>query len=414
MNMFLNYTRIFFAAISLSLLISCGSNDDNQPDPEIRPLTDDEQEIAHASNGFAMNMLSGINAAHEDQNVFISPFSISSALSMTLNGANGETKAAIKEAIGLQNLGDETINQAYKELVTYIYNLDRGVTLNIANSTWHKQELTILSSFDDLLREFYDAEVRAADFEDPATVDLINDWIEDKTSGKIRDMLDAIPANAVMYLINAIYFKANWSVQFDPAKTEDRDFTLTDGTVAQVPTMYADAVTFRSSYNNEKKLQLIDIPYGNGAYGFTIIMPDDPSLINQVVNEFTIADMEKMLEDASERTLEAYLPKFKIAFKELLNDYLTAMGMGIAFTGQADLSRLFEEDLELAISRVTHQSLLEVNEAGSEAAAATVVEMVRTSLPPVLRVDRPFLFFIRERNSNTILFSGKLIDPRIE
>ena len=108
-------------------------------------------------------------------------------------------------------------------------------------------------------------------------------------------------------------------------------------------------------------------------------------------------------------------PKFKIAFKELLNDYLTAMGMGIAFTGQADLSRLFEEDLELAISRVIHQSLLEVNEVGSEAAAATVVEIVETtSLPPALRVDRPFLFFIRERNSNTILFSGKLIDPRIE
>ena len=309
MNMLLNYTRKFFAVISFSLLISCGNNDDNQPDPEIRPLTNDEQEIAHASNGFAMNMLSGINAAYEDQNVFISPFSISAALSMTLNGANGETKAAIKEAIGLKNLSDETINQAYKELVTYIYNLDRGVTLNIANSTWYKQELTILSSFEELLREFYDAEVKAADFEDPVAVDLINDWIEDKTSGKIRDMLDVIPANAVMYLINAIYFKANWSVQFDPAKTDNRDFTLMDGSVAQVPTMYADAVTFRSSYNDEKKLRLIDIPYGNGAYGFTIIMPDDPSLINQVVNEFTIADMEKMLEDASERTLETYLPQ---------------------------------------------------------------------------------------------------------
>lgn len=414
MNTILNSTRFCFAAISFSLLISCGNNENVQPDPEIRPLTSNEQEIVHASNEFAMNMLSGINAAYEDQNVFISPFSISTALSMTLNGANGETKEAIKEVIGLKNLSDETINQTYKDLVTYIYGLDRGVTLNVANSTWYKQELTILSSFEDLLREFYSAEVKEANFTDPATLDLINNWIEHETNGKIKDMLDVIPPNAVMYLINAIYFKANWSVQFDPDKTENRNFTLIDGNVKQVPTMYADAVTYRSSYDNENKLRLIDIPYGNGAYGFTIIMPDDPSLIDQVVNEFTIADMEKMLQDTRESTLEVYLPKFKIEFKELLNDYLVAMGMGVAFTGQADLSRLFEEDLNLAISRVIHQSFLEVNESGSEAAAATVVEIVETSLPPALRVDRPFLFFIRERNSNTILFSGKLIDPEIE
>ena len=410
MNTIMNYTRIFFTTISFALLISCSNNEDNLPEPEIRALSNDEQEIVKASNEFAMNMLSEINAAHEDQNVFISPFSISTALSMTLNGANGETK----EAIGLKNLSDETINQTYKDLVTYIYGLDRGVTLNIANSTWYKQELTVLSSFEDLLRTFYNAEVQAADFKDPAIVDLINDWIENETNGKIRDMLDVIPANAVMYLINAIYFKANWSVQFDPAKTENRDFTLMDGSVVQVPTMYADAVTYWSSYDNEKKLQLIDIPYGNGAYGFTIIIPDDPSLINQVANEFTIANMEEMLQDTRESTLEVYLPKFKIEFKELLNDYLISMGMGIAFTAQSDLSRLFEEDLELAISRVIHQSFLEVNETGSEAAAATVVEIIETSLPPVLRVDQPFLFFIRERNSNTILFSGKLIDPQIE
>ncbi|MDN5215514.1 serpin family protein [Fulvivirgaceae bacterium BMA12] len=414
MNTILKSTQIFFAAISFSLLMSCNSSDYDQPEPEIRPLTNDEQEIVHASNEFAMNMLSGINATHEDQNVFISPFSISAALSMTLNGANGETNEAIKEAIGLKNLSDETINQSYKDLVAYIYGLDKGVTLNIANSSWYKQGLTILSSFEDLLREFYSAEVKEADFEDKATVDLINNWIENETNGKIKDMLDVIPPDAVMYLINAIYFKANWSVQFDPDKTANRSFTLMDGQVAQVPTMYANAVTYWSSYNSEKKLQLFDIPYGNGAYGFTIIMPDNPSAINQVASEFTIADMEKMLQDASESTLEAYLPKFKIEFKELLNDYLVAMGMGVAFTAEADLSRLFEEDLNLAISRVIHQSFLEVNEAGSEAAAATVVEIVETSLPPALRVDQPFIFFIRERNSNTILFSGKLIDPQIE
>ena len=414
MDTIMNYTRIFFTAMSFALLISCSNNKDNLPEPEIRPLTNNEQEISHASNEFAMNMLSGINAAYEDQNVFISPFSISTALSMTLNGANGETNEAIKAAIGLENLSDETINQTYKELVTYIYGLDRGVSLNIANSTWYKQELTVLSPFEDLLRTFYNAEVHAADFKNAATVDLINNWIENETNGKIRDMLDTIPPEAVMYLINAIYFKANWSVQFDPGKTENRNFTLKDGKVVQVPTMYADAVTYRSSYDNEKKLQLIDIPYGNGAYGFSIVMPDDPSLINQVVNEFTVADMERMLQDTRESTLEVYLPKFKIEFKELLNDYLIAMGMGVAFTGKADLSRLFEENLDLAISRVIHQSFLEVNETGSEAAAATVVEIIEFSLPQALHVDQPFLFFIRERNSNTILFSGKLIDPQIE
>ena len=383
--------------------------------PNLRPLTAGEQEVIASANGFAFDIFSKINQTEQGENLFISPLSISTALSMTANGAVGETKKGIKETLHQQDLSDQEINEAYKTLVEYITDLDPNVTMNLANSNWFKQEYAIREEFRTILEEFYDAEVHAADFSDPATKDLINHWIENKTNGMIKDMLDQIPTDAVMYLINAIYLKATWQYRFDKERTEMRDFKLENGNIVQTDMMFSEGVKV-STYSNSD-LTFIELPYGNGQFVFSIILPHDEREIDEIIQQLDVDQFNGLLDQADTMTARVYLPKFKIEYKTLLNDVLSAMGMAASFTDQADFSDLFQEKLALAISRVIHQAAIEVEEEGTEAAAATIVEIVETSAggndaAPTFFIDRPFAFFIREKHSESIIFSGKLVDPK--
>lgn len=418
-----NYPRYIFILLGIAVsvvavfFISCDTSDtpsieDNTP--KLRSLSAEEKEIIVSANDFSYDLFSRISQNHTGENVFISPFSVSTALSMTLNGADGTTLSAMKEALGLTHLSDDEINKAYKDLAAFLLSLDKKVALEVANSNWYRQNLTVNSNFKNLLLEYYDAEVHAANFDDPTAKDQINGWIEDKTHGKIREMLDQIPGDAVMYLINAIYFKADWQYQFDKNDTKDRDFHLADGSTTKVPTMHSKGVKLNHSYR--EGVQYIEIPYGNGQFNFTVLMPDNASTdINAFTESLNEEFMQQLIADTSSFTAELYLPKLKIQFKEELKEVLSDMGMGIAFTRQAQFPRLFETQLPLFISRVLHQSFLEVNEEGSEAAAATIVEIVRYSAggsaPPVIRIDKPFVFFIREKHSGAVLFAGKVVNP---
>lgn len=225
-------------------------------------------------------------------------------------------------------------------------------------------------------------------------------------------MLDQIPADILMYLINAIYFKADWQYQFDKNKTADQEFYLTDGSYRNVPTMFSEGV--KVAYATDENVEFIDIPYGNGQYSFTILLPGPEADINQIAASLSAPKLAALEADTSHITTKLYLPKFKLEFKVLLNEVLSSMGMEVAFTDNARFGKLFANDVNATISRVLHQSFLEVNEEGSEAAAATIVEMDLTSVgpPAALRINRPFLFFIREKHSQTILFSGKMMDPK--
>ena len=230
-------------AVFFVLSFSCTTDvcDDCDAPPQLKPLTSEEQLVVESSNDFAFDIFARLNQANRNKNFFISPLSISTALAMTANGAAGDTKTAIKQAIHLQGLDDQAMNEAYRNLVAFLLSLDDKVIIELANSNWYKDAYHIKEAFRQILMNYYDAEVRAADFTDPKTKDLINGWIEDKTHGKIRDMLDMIPDDAVMYLINAIYFKAQWKYKFDAEKTADHDFQLGDGTTVQVPIMYSKA-----------------------------------------------------------------------------------------------------------------------------------------------------------------------------
>ncbi len=411
-----NIKFILGASIFIFLFSSCSENTDCDCDapPELRAISAEEEQIIESSNDFAIDIFSRINNTDPDKNLFISPLSISTALSMTANGAVGETKAGIKKTLHQENLNDQEINSAYKSLSEFITNLDPKVVMELANSNWYKQEYHIEETFRSILLDFYNAEVNDIDFGDPAAKDIINGWIEDKTNGKIKDMIDQIPANVVMYLINAIYLKATWQYQFEKDKTDKMKFTLMDGSTVLTDMMYSDGI--QANFYQNQELQFIELPYGNGQFVFSIVLPHDPQKLDEIIANLNVSAINEYLDAADTSTFKVYLPKFKIEYKLLLNEVLAAMGMEQSFGGNADFSDLFVEDLDLYISRVLHQSFLEVDEEGTEAAAATVVEIMETSInpnnkPPVLYIDHPFAFFIREKHSKTILFAGKLINP---
>jgi len=403
----------------LLLLPGCTTNvcDDCDQPLQLRSLSPEEQIVAESANDFAFDIFERINKKNSNNNFFISPLSVSTALAMTANGADGDTKTAVRRAIHLSDLDDSAMNEAYRDLVKFLLGLDDKVTLELANSNWYKDVYHIKNSFRQILLDYYDAEVKAADFTDPATKDLINGWIEDKTHDKIKDMLDEVPSDVVMYLINAIYFKAQWKYEFDKEKTEDRNFYTGDGSSVQVPTMYSGGV--KVSMYSANDFKYIELPYGNGQFNMVVLLPYENKTVDEVISNLDAASFAGYVNNADTATVEVYMPKFKMEYKTLLNEVLSDMGMGIAFGGGADFSNLFEETLNLEISRVIHQSFIEVNEEGSEAAAATIVEFRETSIgpggdPKVIHIDRPFAFFIAEKHSKTILFAGKMLNPLME
>jgi serpin B len=331
---------------------------------------------------------------------------------MTANGAVGETKTGIKTTLHQSDLTDEEINLAYKNLSEFLTSLDPKVIMQLANSNWYKNDYHIKKSFENILLEYYDAEVNAAEFNNPATKDIINGWVEDKTNGKIKDIIDQIPPDAVMYLINAIYLKATWKYEFDKNETEKRPFTLANGSTVNSDMMFAEGVKANISYQND--FLYAELPYGNGQFVFSIVLPHDASKINEIIENMDVDEFNNIISKADTGTYQVYLPKFKIEYKSTLNNFLAAMGMEQSFGTSADFSNLFEENLSLFISKILHQSFIEVDEEGTEAAAATVVEVSLTSVgggKPTIMVNKPFAFFIREKHSNTILFAGKMIDP---
>lgn len=401
------YKKGLILSLGLILVISSCSDDSTQtPDPLVREFSVNETEIASSANNFTFDLMAKVEELNPNDNFFISSFSVSTALSMVMNGTNETTQQEFIQTLDLDGMSPEAINEAYKSLVEYIYGLDPSVTLNVANSNWYTDELTIRSDFATTLETYYDAEVFERDFSNPATLEELNGWVENETNGKIKDILNQINPDDVMFLINAIYFKANWTNPFDPNETNDSPFLLSNNQTVNVPTMLGE-VKHWTVYDNTLKSQIIEIPYGNENYAFTIVMPDDPSDIDDLISRIDARSLNSVLADSVTQVREFYLPKFQLEFKADLIDILVEMGMPLR-----GLDNLFDEDVPLQISKVIHQSVLEVNEEGSEAAAATVVGVELTMAPPSTRIDQPFVFFIRERNSGTILFSGKLLDPR--
>jgi serine protease inhibitor len=340
--------------------------------------------------------------------------SVSYALGMTYNGAAGTTLDAFNEVLHFGGLTNQEVNESYKDLMHQLLNLSEEVEFALANSIWYKEGYPVLEEFIKTNEDYFLAAVKEADFSDPLTVDLINGWIEEQTNDKIKDMLDQIPVDAIMYLINAIYFNADWKYEFPKENTYQGDFKLDNASKTTVDYMVVEG-DFRYTSNNN--FTAVELPYGDSSFSMLVMLPGQESSISSLTESLDVASWDSWFEHSQRLGVQVILPKFKYEFKDLLNKPLKNLGLEIAFNDLADFSRIVP-DRQLCISRVIHQSFIDVQEEGTEAAAATIVEIKELSSQGggsiTFHADHPFLYLIKENSTGAIVFMGKVGRPVYE
>ncbi len=367
------------------------------------------QDVVEGSSQFAFDLFKKLNSEDEGKSIFISPLSISTALTMTYNGAQASTKEAMEKALGYKDIDRDIINESYSNLLNYLENADKKIELNIANSIWIRHGQEIKEDFLSNNESNFNAEIDTLDFSKGSAVSTINEWIDNATKGKINKMLEPpIDPNVIMYLINAIYFKGEWTKQFDPERTYDGTFKTFEGSEQTVKMM---SLKGKALYTEGDDCKAVRLPYGSGKTSMYAILPNEDVSINEFIEGMTVEkwnDIRNRVAETDDVLLQ--IPRFKLEYGiKNLNDSLKYLGMGEAFSENADFSGIREG---IYISRVLHKAVIEVNEEGSEAAAATVVEMAESAVmePTTFIADRPFMFIITDDTTGSVLFMGKLLN----
>jgi serpin B len=416
------------ATAAMMLLAAMGCQDPTGPEGGADPITElprtltiGEQDLIGASNRFGFSLLGQLRDAEPAENLFYSPLSAHIALGMALTGARDSTYDAIATTLGFADGGAlpplEDINASYESLADLLLGLDPKVEIGIANSAWYQPMFPFRLEFLSTVQRVFDARVDSLDFSDPNAPDVINSWVDSATNGRIDKMIEEFDAREVLSLLNAIYFKGQWTHQFDPDDTRDALFHLPDGSTKTVRMMVRGEGTFGHRW--EPDGEIIDLPYGGGAFRMTIVLPRPDLAIEDVIDGLDAARWDAWTADLPEAGVPVHLPRFTLEWEKSLNDVLKALGMEIAFVpGRADFGGMLQDGFDpqamgtdLHITRVKQKSFVDVNEEGTEAAAATSVGVGVTSAPVPVVVDRPFLLAIRERLSGTILFLGVVLDP---
>ena len=411
---------ILFLFISGLLITQCDSNVTGPEGPtgELpRELSTVEKMLIEADQSFSYDIFQRTVAYDsEEENLMISPLSISMALAMTLNGAEGQTYDDIREALYLAGMEKDEINEAFQTLIELLVNADPNVKMKIANSVWYREGLPVKDDFKDSVEEYFGAEISGLDFSDPAAVIKINEWVTENTEGLITEIIDEIPDHIVMYLINALYFKGDWLNQFDKDDTRPGDFYLESGETVQADMMNQEN-RFATYFSDQ--VQMIELPYGDSLFTMSVIMPADSNTpLDRFIDEqITASNLNSWRSNLSTpgRDVILQMPKFEMEYELNYNDILKAMGMEIAFdeweanfSGIADVS-----PQNLFIDEVKHKTFIRVDEEGTEAAAVTSVGVGITSMPPQMIINRPFVFIIHERESGANLFMGKIKNPTL-
>lgn len=389
----------------------------NENNPKMTPNNTStvDSRIVEASNQFGLNLFQQLTQIR-DENVFISPISISMAIAMAYQGTDSATKEEIGNALGWNNSGltVEEINDAYYALLQSLIQSKDGVEINIANALWTREGEKLYQSFLEANQLYYNAKVKELDFDRSDSVKTINRWVKDETKGKIDKIIEGpIAPNTILFIMNAIYFKGDWSNEFDENKTEQKSFTLSDGSTIPVPMM---AQYGKYEYRQDSDFQAIRLPYGNGEKSMLIVLPAQNTSVDTVIENIA-EDPTQWQQSITKRSGEIQLPRFTMEYENSLVDALQALGIQNAFDpSTADFTNMSDRN-DLYISEVKHKSIIEVNEKGSEAAAVTSIEVTTTSAiveeePFQMIVDRPFFFAIEDRKTGAWLFIGAVRDLR--
>lgn len=385
---------------------------DPQADPEA------VRQLAQSNNGFALALYQALR--DQDGNLIYSPYSIFQALLMTAAGAEGATASQMASVLGVDLNNPEihnlmnALNKALTTQPEYLQSDAQPLTFNIANAVWAQKDFHFEQSFLDTLSANYNAGLKLVDFNKPEDARaLINLWVAAQTNDKIQELIPEglLDQMTRMVLTNAIYFKGAWSNQFEEKDTEDGSFTLLDGSSETVPFMHGN---FTLSALVSDKIQAIRLPYEGGTYAMAAIMPLEN--FAEFEAQLTAADLEQLLNSlqSSSAMVDLSMPKFQAESRFGLGEILAGLGMPDAFDAQkADFSGMTGKP-DLMISSVLHQATIDVNEEGTEAAAATAVAMSLTSMPGqsyTIRLDKPFIYVIYETTTNTITFMGRVVNP---
>ncbi len=375
--------------------------------------TEKSAKIIAADNQFGFELFQKVNASQpEPKNTMISPLSVSLALAMVYNGTDGNTKKQMEEMLHKANLTTEDINQSYKDLVTALQSHDPKVELSISNAIFYRNTFPVKQNFITTNQNFYQAEVSGLDFtKSAATLNTVNGWVNTKTKGKISSIIDEVNEQDIMYLLNAIYFNGQWTYSFDTDATTNRLFTKENKTTIEVPTM---TIEKPFKFYSHAKFDLLEMPYGGGKYSMLIFLPGNGKSTSDVISLLSPENVNDWISKMTEQKKEVFLPKFEFKFDNSLVEELSALGMTDAFNdAKANLTGI-SDAAKLMISEVIHKAYIKVDERGTEAAAVTGITVGVTSMPldNSFRVDHPFVFAIREKDSNAILFIGKVLDPK--
>lgn len=368
---------------------------------------------ASSETTFGLNLFKEIAGAAPGENIFISPLSVSLALAMTLNGSEGATRDEMQRVLGFDDIAQDDINAAFREAIENLTDPDSEVILLIANSIWYRRGLTLEEDFLKTNREYFEAEITGLDFSSPEAADIINRWVSANTNEKIKQIVTPpIDPVMVMYLINAVYFKGRWTVSFDEKKTRPADFYISADNQTECDLMYRKD---KFNYYENDLLQVADIPYGEGHFVMTVLLPRENVPLDDLIVRLGDKNPREWFEMMTVLEGNIFLPRFKTEYEITLNEILQKLGMPSAFkVNVADFSKIRPQK-DLFISEVKHKTFVEVNEEGTEAAAVTSVGIALTAMREprafTLRCDRPFLYLIREKDTETLLFMGLMNNP---
>ncbi len=407
---------ILFSTVLFMFLVACKTQTDHttQSSNNIQQMPRSLQ-----NNMYAFDVFKALHQQNSG-NIILSPFSISTALAMTYGGAKGETAEQMQNTLYF-NENNETFHQefsAWKEQIMASGN--KNDQLQSANSLWAQKDFHFVDDFFQLIEQYYQSSLYKVDFKNGNRETIrnqINDWVAERTNDLIDELITPgiLLEDTRLVLINAIYFLSQWKIAFDSSATREDKFFVENGNSVKVPFMYMrDVLNF---YENEK-MQVLEMEYEGSDFSMVAVLPSENSSIKQLLNQTQGEDFWQMLEKLELQEVEVLFPSFKTRSRFDLEDVLSAMGMPLAFSNKADFSGMTQEN-DLKIDKVIHEAYIDVNEQGTEAAASTAVTMIRKTSTidqepiKVFRADRPFIYFIKENQSNTILFLGKVNDPSL-
>ncbi|MBI4532863.1 MAG: serpin family protein [Candidatus Melainabacteria bacterium] len=370
--------------------------------------------IVGSTKTFGLDLFHKLSAANSQTNVFLSPLSVVTALTMTLNGSEHKTAEEIRNTLHLSTKSLTSLNSECSNLINALVK-NQEVKLQLANGLFANNAISFEKSFTDRCRKLFAAEITTLDFKNPSTITHINKWVSDKTHNKIPHIIDRLDADTLLVLLNAVYFKGRWQDAFEKKATRDGDFHLLSGTTKKVPLMRQSG---SFSYYKGADFQSVRLPYGTGKFSAYIFLPDVGKTLAEFQKNCTANNWDKWMSGFKNKEGDLVLPRFKLEYSTSLIPALKELGMHLSFQPlAADFSGMHKPPPPLYIGEATHKTYLTVDEEGTEAAAVTQISMLAGAMyhPPSERfkmvVDRPFLFSIQDDQTGTILFIGSVYEP---